>query len=180
MPDHNDVLKFWFETLSGEDWWKKSDALDQRIKEQFGELLSATVAGECYHWRSSAEGRLAEIIVLDQFSRNIFRDTPASFSQDPMALTLSQQAVSQGDHVKLPSSQAVFTAMPFMHSESAIIHQRALEVFTVIGNPDNLKFEIRHKEIIDRYGRYPHRNAILGRQSSSDELAFLSQPGSSF
>jgi uncharacterized protein (DUF924 family) len=180
MNSYTDVIRFWFEELTPKDWWVKSESLDKKIQSLFGGLLASAAAGECAEWRETADGRLAEIIVLDQFSRNIFRDTTAAFAQDPMALTLSQHAIALGDHRELPSSQAAFTAMPYMHSESRSIHRQAVTVFTEIGNSDNLNFELKHKQIIDRFGRYPHRNAILRRTSTPEEDDFLSQPGSSF
>lgn len=180
MNSEQEIFRFWFEELSPKDWWKKSEELDREIEKRFGRTLKAAALAECYQWRNSAEGRLAEIIVLDQLSRNIYRDRPESFAQDPLALVLAQYAISLNDHRILPSSQAAFVAMPYMHSESPIIHRQAVEVFTQIGKPDTLKFELKHKKIIDQFGRYPHRNRILGRSSSAEEAEFLSTPGSSF
>ncbi|MFT5063996.1 MAG: hypothetical protein ACI91G_001368 [Gammaproteobacteria bacterium] len=143
-------------------------------------MLASVAAGECAEWRETADGRLAEIIVLGQFSRNIFRNTAAALAQDPMALTLSQHAIALGDHRALLSSRAAFTTMPYMHSESRSIHPQAVTAFTEIGNSDNLNFKLKHKEIIDRFGRHPHRNPILRRTSTREEEDFLSHPGSSF
>lgn len=174
------VIHFWFEELSPKDHWRKDAALDEHIKHTFGTCLEAAKRGELWTWRSSPQGRLAEIIVLDQFSRNIFRDSAESFAADGMALILAQEAHANGAAQKLPPEQQSFLYMPYMHSESADIHQQALQVFAQPGLENNLDFEHRHKEIIDRFGRYPHRNAILGRVSSEQELAFLAEPGSSF
>ena len=135
---------------------------------------------ELWTWRETAEGRLAEIIVLDQFSRNLFRDHPASFAQDPLALSLAQEAVRLGLDQQLAPDQRCFMYMPFMHSESKIIHAQALQLFEALGNPMNLDFELKHKTIIDRFGRYPHRNQILERESTPEEVEFLTQPNSSF
>jgi uncharacterized protein (DUF924 family) len=118
--------------------------------------------------------------VLDQFSRNVYRDTPRAFAQDALALVLAQELVASGLDSALPAAQRVFAYMPYMHSESALVHTQAVALFTQLGIQDNLNFELRHKAIIDRFGRYPHRNAVLGRSSSAEELAFLSEPGSSF
>jgi uncharacterized protein (DUF924 family) len=118
--------------------------------------------------------------VLDQFSRNVYRDTPRAFAQDALALVLAQELVASGQDRSLPEAQRVFAYMPYMHSESALVHTQAVALFTQLGIQDNLNFELRHKAIIDRFGRYPHRNAILGRTSSAEELSFLSEPGSSF
>ncbi|MFI7918815.1 DUF924 family protein, partial [Acinetobacter baumannii] len=116
-----------------------------------------------WSWRKTPEGRLAEIIVLDQFSRNIYRDQPESFAYDGLALALSQEAISLQLDAQLNPEQRSFLYMPFMHSESKLIHEFALKLFQRLGNEINLSFEKKHKVIIDRFGRYPHRNAILGR-----------------
>ncbi|MGM0563811.1 MAG: DUF924 family protein [Pseudomonadota bacterium] len=176
----DDVLQFWFHELSPKDWWKKDRALDQKISEQFGDLHTQAAAGELVDWRASARGRLAEILVLDQFSRNIFRDQPGAFACDTMALVLAQEAVSGGRDRELSVQEQRFLYMPYMHSESVAIHEHALRLFDQPGMEDALKFEIRHKDIIDRFGRYPHRNKILGRTSTPEEIEFLKQPGSSF
>ena len=131
-------------------------------------------------WRDTPHGRLAEIIVLDQFSRNLFRNSAKAFAQDGMALVLAQEAVRSGADAALMPQERVFLYMPYMHSESAAIHQTAVELFTRNGISDNLDYELKHKAIIDRFGRYPHRNAVLGRTSTPGEIAFLQEPGSSF
>ncbi|MFV7771761.1 DUF924 family protein [Shewanella marisflavi] len=177
-PD--EILKFWFEEIEPKAWFAKDLAFDQGIKTRFGELLTQAINGELYHWRTTPQGRLAEIIVLDQFSRNIHRDTPLAFAADPMALALAQEAVAAGVDKQLQPKQVPFLYMPYMHSESRAIHEVALILFNREGAENNLAFEQRHKAIIDRFGRYPHRNAILGRQSTEEELAFLAEPGSSF
>jgi uncharacterized protein (DUF924 family) len=123
---------------------------------------------------------LAEIIVLDQFSRNVYRDTPAAFAQDSLALALSQEAVQSGALNALTETERTFLLMPYMHSESRAIHVQAERLFKVHAPATNYDFELKHKLIIDRFGRYPHRNAILGRASTPEELVFLEQPGSSF
>jgi len=133
-----------------------------------------------FDWRSNALGRLAEIIVLDQFSRNIFRDQSSAFAWDAQALVLAQEAVTAGALEQLESSQQAFLIMPYMHSESKMIHEQAIKLFSRPGLEFNLDFEKRHKVIIDRFGRYPHRNEILGRQSTAEEQEFLKQPGSAF
>jgi uncharacterized protein (DUF924 family) len=118
--------------------------------------------------------------VLDQFSRNIYRDQPKSFAFDGMALVLSQQAIDNDDDKKLDQQKRLFMYMPYMHSESKVIHQQAVVLFQRLGLEGNLEFELKHKAIIDRFGRYPHRNTILGRQSTEQEIEFLQQPDSSF
>lgn len=177
---YQQILEFWFEQLKPANWWEKNLKLDEEIGQRFADLHRQAASGELWHWRSSAEGRLAEVIILDQFSRNIYRDQPESFAQDGMALALAQEAISLGMDQSLPVVQRSFLYMPFMHSESLAIHDRAVELFTVPGMESSLDFEHRHRDIILRFGRYPHRNAILQRPSTDEERAFLRQPGSSF
>ena len=174
------VLHFWFDELSAAQHFAKDAALDAAIAQRFGPTLEAAARGELSGWRASTPGRLAEIVVLDQFSRNVWRDTPRAFAQDALTLALAQELVASGQDRSLPTAQRVFAYMPYMHSESALIHEQALKLFAQPGMENNLDIERRHKAIIDRFGRYPHRNAILGRQSTPEELAFLSEPGSSF
>lgn len=177
---YKDVIKFWFEDINPAKWWIKDSEFDQTIITRFSELHQRAIAGELFHWRRSAEGRLAEIIILDQFSRNMFRDTPRAFFYDNMALVLAQEAIAFGADKELSQLQCSFVYLPFMHSESAIIHQQA--VFLYQGNDiqTNLDFELQHQAIIEQFGRYPHRNTILGRESTVEELAFLDTPDSSF
>ncbi|MDH4571516.1 DUF924 family protein [Salinicola acroporae] len=174
------VLDFWFETLTPKEWFRKDADLDRTIAERFGDTLAAAAHCECWQWRETPAGRLAEIIVQDQFSRNVHRDTPGAFAQDPLALALAQELIARGEDAELPVAQRIFAYMPFMHSESLAIHARAVALFDVPGMETQLDYEHRHREIIERFGRYPHRNAILGRESTPEEVAFLRQPGSAF
>jgi uncharacterized protein (DUF924 family) len=175
-----DVLTFWFEETKPEMWWVADRAFDDLLRKRFLGLLSAAAQGELYAWRSGARGRLAEIIVLDQFSRNIYRNTPQAFSQDAAALILAQEAVAADAFKALAPVERAFLLMPYTHSESRAIHVQAEALFRQFAPPDNYEFERRHKAIIDRFGRYPHRNRILSRESTPEELEFLEQPGSSF
>ncbi len=177
---YQEILKFWFEEVDQSLWWSKDDNFDQIIIEKFSELHSRAVRCELYEWRRVAEGRLAEIIVLDQFSRNMFRDSALSFAYDPLALALSQEAISVGADKKLSPIQRTFLYLPFMHSESLEIHKIAVGLYQNNGIQRNLDFEIKHKAIIEKFGRYPHRNKILGRVSTEEEIEFLKQPGSRF
>lgn len=174
------VLKFWFEELSPQQQFVKDPALDETIRVRFSAVLEAAARGELFEWRQSARGRLAEIVVLDQFSRNVYRDTPRAFAQDAVALVLAQELVASGLDRELPTAQRAFAYLPYMHSESLQIHEHALVLYGVPGLEGTLQFELRHKVILERFGRYPHRNAILGRPSTSEELAFLQEAGSSF
>ena len=156
-------------------------AFDAAIVARFADVHTAAARSELYEWRREPRGRLAEIIVLDQFSRNIFRASAKAFAYDTMALVLAQEAVAGSHDRSLQPQERAFLYMPFMHSESESIHAWALDLFGESGiDDDNFKFELKHKAIVDRFGRYPHRNAILGRTSSAEELEFLKQPGSSF
>ena len=174
------ILHFWFTKLTPQQHFAKDAALDETIRTRFGATLEAAAQCELFAWRATPEGRLAEILVLDQFSRNVWRDTPRAFAQDALALALAQELVACGLDRSLPTAQRIFAYMPYMHSESALVHAQAIALFAQPGMETNLDFELRHKAIIDRFGRYPHRNAILGRHSSPEELVFLSGPGSSF
>lgn len=180
LLDSKDVLHFWFTEIDKALWFRKDADFDHMLRDRFGDLHLQASQGELVAWRDCAHGRLAEIIVLDQFSRNLFRDSARAFAQDGMALVLAQEAVRIGADAELSPQERVFLYMPYMHSESPVIHMAAVELFIQNGIPDNLDYELKHKAIIDRFGRYPHRNAILGRESSPEELAFLAQPGSSF
>ena len=175
-----EILRFWFEETDPKAWWTVDPAFDTRLRERFGALLDQAARGELYAWRETPGGRLAEVIVLDQFSRNIHRETPRAFAQDPMALVLAQEAVAAAAPAQLTPIQRSFLYMPYMHSESPLIHTVAERLFRENGLEDNTRFELLHKAIVDRFGRYPHRNAVLGRVSSSEELVFLKEPGSRF
>jgi uncharacterized protein (DUF924 family) len=175
-----DIIKFWFEELETSQWYKKDENLDNEMRERFMQVHSQATVGELFLWRKTPTGRLAEIIVLDQFSRNMFRGDPRSFSSDPLALVLAQEAVSIGADQELTDTQKSFLYMPYMHSESQVIHEESVRLFTEAGLKDNLDFEFKHKVIIDRFGRYPHRNEVLGRTSTPEEIEFLKGPHSSF
>jgi uncharacterized protein (DUF924 family) len=174
------VLAFWFEEIQPQSWWATDTAFDEWVRQRYLGLLQRVAQGELYLWRSSPEGRLAEILVLDQFSRNIHRNTARAFSQDPIALVLAQEAVARDAHLQLSSTECTFMLMPYMHSESRLVHVQAEKLFREFAPTDNLDFELRHKAIIDRFGRYPHRNEVLGRTSTPEEIEFLRRPGSSF
>lgn len=167
------ILRFWFEELTEADWFSKNDELDEMIRHRFISCLHMARRGELFSWRESPAGRLAEILVLDQFSRNIYRGRPESFQNDSMALILAQEMIFHKLDMELEPQKRSFAYMPLMHSESKIIHETALELFRTLNNSDNLKYELLHKEIIDRFGRYPHRNKILERPSTPEEAEFL-------
>mgnify|MGYP006124205579 CR=1 FL=1 len=173
-----EVLEFWFEELTPQQWYKKDPELDHLIGQRFGPTLDGGSKGELSGWRDTLPGRLAEIIVLDQFSRNIYRDQPQAFASDPVALVLAQEAITRCDVIELPVVRRTFLYMPFMHSESLVVHDWAVRLFTELGSEDNLNYEHKHRDIIKQFGRYPHRNAILVRASTEQELEFLrANPG---
>jgi uncharacterized protein (DUF924 family) len=178
--DPGEILNFWFVEITPKQWWDKSEDFDELIRSRFGSVHKAALACECYDWRKNAEGRLAEIIVLDQFSRNIYRNHANAFASDALALALAQTAVIAGADRDLVLDRRTFLYMPYMHSESSVIHQIALTLFNAPGMENNYDFELRHKKIIDRFGRYPHRNSILGRDSTPEEIEFLKTAGSAF
>ena len=186
------VLDFWFDKDNEQYWFEQSHEFDQQIKERFGKIWQAAKQGECVTWRISEAatdcnssitalaGRLAEIIVLDQFSRNLCRNKAEAFAQDGMALVLAQEVILQPHFSTLPMTWRKFAIMPFMHSESLRIHSRYLPLFEQLDDAITLDFQQQHKEIIEQFGRYPHRNNTLDRESTDEEEAFLQQWNSSF
>lgn len=180
LMSYESIIEFWFDEIDSGYWWKKDDTFDHFVHNRFEDLHVSARRCELFDWRVEPLGRLAEIIILDQFSRMIYRDQPLAFSFDSLALALAQEAIASKANLLLDIDQKVFLYLPFMHSESPHIHKLAMELFSEPGMKSNLEFERKHKVIIDRFGRYPHRNAILGRQSTPEELKFLKRPGSFF
>ena len=180
LASPDEIVAFWFDELAPRDWFRKSTALDRRIAQRFGATLTVAAQSGLKRWRTRPIGRLAEILVLDQFSRNIHRDTPQAFANDSEALALAREAIAAGDDNVLTRQQCAFLYMPFMHSEALVDHGVALRLYKSLGLAGHLKAERQHYAIIERFGRYPHRNALLGRQSTPAEKAFLREPGSSF
>lgn len=174
------VLDFWFNEETKPFWFAKSEEFDRQIREQFYDLWQQAAQAELSHWRETVQGRLAEIIVLDQFSRNLHRDSALAFAQDNMAIALAQEAIKQPEFKTMSVRERHFMLMPLMHSESKIIHAQAVPLFEEFCPQEAVDFELKHKVIIDRFGRYPHRNSVLGRESTAEEIEFLTQPGSSF
>ena len=167
------VLEYWCTTLSAAERFGGGAAIDQAIRERFADTHAAVAAGECWKYRTNARAALAEVIVLDQFSRHIFRGTADAFAYDGQALVLAQHMIAQGFDRELSSAERLFCYLPFMHSESGAIHADALPLFESLGDAEALKYEHIHKDIIDRFGRYPHRNEVLGRQSTPEEETYL-------
>ncbi|WP_062270928.1 DUF924 family protein [Endozoicomonas arenosclerae] len=195
MKSFQEVLDFWFEgeplgDVQMSRWWKKNEAQDRLIENEFGDLPDKVQSGMCDEWLESPEGRLAAIITLDQFPRNIYRGDSKSFYYDALALSLSGEGVKLGQFSQLPELMQAFFVMPFMHSESLEDQQQCIQLFEKILSgakehykpylAGSLEFAIKHRDIVARFGRFPHRNLVLGRESTGEELSFLEQPGSSF
>jgi uncharacterized protein (DUF924 family) len=176
----DDILSFWFRDIEQSQWWVKDLAFDKLIIDKFSAIHLAANSCELFEWRATPKGRLAEIIVLDQFSRNMYRDTPRSFSSDSLALALAQEAITVGANNDLSAGERNFLYMPFMHSESIAIHEVAVKLYLENGVDSSIDFEKKHKIIIEKFGRYPHRNKILNRKSNNEEIEFLTQANSSF
>ena len=175
-----EVLKFWFDELSPDDWFKSDETVDSHIRERFGELHEALQEQVPQSWRSDARAYLAAVIVLDQFPRNMYRGASRAFATDDAALSLAKEALVRGFDRELSIVERKFLYMPFEHSENSAEQARSIELFGTLGNELDLDYARRHKEIIDRFGRFPHRNAALGRISSPEEIEFIKEPGSSF
>jgi len=196
-----EILNFWFGNLKENEipseeyrkkWWIKDYENDKRIKDSFGGYLDLAIKGELYGWKKTPQGTLALILLFDQFTRNIFRDTAEAFSQDQNALEICINGIKKGFDLKLHPVQRIFYYMPLMHSEDMSIQKKSIQSFSNLANqvinPEpiakmvsgSFEFAMKHYEIVKRFGRYPHRNAILGRKSTLEEIEFLSEPGSSF
>jgi uncharacterized protein (DUF924 family) len=189
------ILQFWFgeagSTLSTtysqqrQLWFSKQSERDTTIRERFGAIHKQAMAGELDAWQDQALSCLALIVVLDQFSRNMFRDTPQAFASDSKALSLAQHAVEQGFDQELHPLQRIFLYLPFEHSESLEDQAQSVELFDLLGQEmpeltDVVLYARRHQDVIKQFGRFPHRNEILGRDTTPEEAEFLTQPGSSF
>jgi uncharacterized protein (DUF924 family) len=189
-----DVLAFWFGAGWPEEppseacrqrWWKKSKAFDEEIRQRFGDTHAEASAGKLAHWADTPSGCLALVIVLDQFSRNLHRDDPRAWAADATAQRYARAAVDRGADRDLPPHGRAFLYMPFMHAEDRDLQAHSCALFETLGkdHPELAaisKYAVQHREIVDRFGRFPHRNAALGRASTPEELEFLKEPGSSF
>lgn len=165
-------MRFWFEQSQPAQWWRKDPAFDAQIGQRFGELHQRALAGQLNHWAETPASCLALIIVLDQFSRNLHRGEACAFAGDEQALTLCLQALERGWHKNIISTHYQFLCMPLMHSEDQKMQEKSLQMFTGTGSE---KAALAHKAIIDRFGRYPHRNAALGRVNTAAERQFLQE-----
>jgi uncharacterized protein (DUF924 family) len=190
MHMQDEILDFWFGPRGSAEhgksralWFRKDSTVDQGIHARFGGAVETALAGGFGNW-STPRGALARVLLLDQFTRNIYRDTPKAFAGDSLALGISQAAVANRDDGQLIPVERWFLYMPFEHAEDRATQQTSLELFTRLrdetGLSDPLKWAVSHAEVIRRFGRYPHRNAILGRASTEEEVGFLARAGSRF
>ena len=175
-----DVLAFWFGTVKPEQRFAKDETLDAEIGQRFGDLHARLSRHVPESWLDNPEDLLAAVIVLDQFSRNLYRTDSRAYASDPVALNLARLALRRGYDELLGPDERQFLYMPFMHSEDADDQDRCVELMEESGNAEATDYARRHKAIIERFGRFPHRNMVLGRESSAEEAEFLTQPGSSF
>jgi uncharacterized protein (DUF924 family) len=175
-----EVLKFWFEQTAPDQWFEKDPTFDASIRQRFLGLHEILVSRANNGLLVDAQTALAAVIVLDQMSRNMFRDTPRAFATDPRALWISQAAIVRGFDADLTKDQRMFLYLPFEHSEDRQTQARSAALMASLGDPELQKWAEAHRAIVDRFGRFPHRNSVLGRISTPEETEFLKQPGSSF
>jgi len=199
MANADEIVDFWFGQVEGpydidasrqSMWWKKDAEVDRTIRERFGDAIEGALRGELDDWAETAKGRLALILLLDQMTRNAFRDTPRAFEGDPKAEALALEGIDRGHDRELPYVQRAFLYMPLMHAEDRECQKRSVASFEAMAEevPEEHRspyasfadFARRHAAIVERFGRYPHRNAILGRHTTPGEAAFLEEPGSGF
>jgi uncharacterized protein (DUF924 family) len=173
MKTADDVLKFWFVEHGQPDWFGAKPEFDALIASEFAETHAAVARGEAWRWRTTPSGRLAEIIVLDQFSRQLFRGRPEAFAFDPMALALAQEAVAGGHHNFLPLPERTFMLLPYQHSESAAVQAESIRLHLAIGVPEIMKYVEGHAQCVARFGRFPKRNAALGRINTPAEAEYI-------
>jgi len=174
------VLDFWFSETQPRQWFVKDPAFDAEITHRFADIHTRAQAGDLDAWGDLSEGALALVVVLDQFPRNMFRNSPESFATDAQALAIAKRAIDAGFDQQVTERQRSFFYLPFEHSEDVHDQERSIALFRALGNTDLLDWAQKHKIIIDRFGRFPHRNAVLGRVSNAEEEDFLAQAGSSF
>ena len=186
-PLARDILEFWFGALphaARATWFRKDPTFDAAIRDRFGDAIEAALVGALRDWRGEPRAALAHVLLLDQFTRNAFRDTPRAFAGDDEALLTAVAIVDAGLDPTLDTYERWFLYMPFEHAENLAMQERAIALFTRLkhdsGDATPLDWAEKHAAIVRRFGRYPHRNATLGRESTADEIAFLQQPGSRF
>ncbi len=175
-----DVLQFWFDELGRKSWFAKDDAIDAACRDRFAHLIDEINARPIGDAISSPDHALASVIVLDQFTRNVYRGTPRAFAYDELARAIAKLSIAVGLDVRIPAERRIFLYMPFEHSEAFPDQLRSVELIAALGDEEFTRYAQAHRDVIERFGRFPHRNAILGRPSTDHEIAFLQQPGSAF
>lgn len=173
MSSPDEILTFWFVEHGMEDWFGAKPEFDALIAKRFTEIFESAARGETWRWRTTPQGRLAEIIVLDQFPRQLFRGQARAFATDAMALVLAQELVGGGHHNFLPMPQRMFALLPYQHAESALVQAESVRLHTALGDPEVMKHAEGHARTIQRFGRFPKRNAALGRPSTPDEMDYI-------
>ena len=177
MRTAEDVIQFWFVEHGNDDWFGGKPEFDARLAADFGETHPHVARGEAWQWRKTAEGRLAEIIVLDQFSRQLHRGSGKAFAQDKMALVLAQEAIAQGADQAVEPVRRAFFYLPFMHAESLVIQDEGIGLYEALGDAEQLDYMRNHRDVVGRFGRFPFRNTALGRESTREELAYMAEQG---
>ena len=175
-----EVYSFWFEQLTRKDWFEKNDALDEAMRRHFAATHLCLARGELDTWRGTPQDRLSAVIVLDQLSRNLYRETPLAFAADWLALREAKLAIEAGADMALGTDERCFLYLPFEHSEVLAEQDRSVGLFTLLGDKEYLEYAERHRSVVREFSRFPHRNALLGRESTAAELEYLSKPGAGF
>jgi len=175
-----EIVNFWFGECTPDQWFRKDPEFDEVLKNRFSEILEIALEGRLDSWSNSETGCLALILLLDQFTRNIFRDNHRAFSGDEKALELSFKCIENGYLENGDMKKCHFMLLPMMHSEEISVQNSSLPLFKNLNDKNIYNFALKHREIIKRFGRFPHRNSVLGRKSSVAEKEFLKQPGSTF
>ena len=175
-----DILKFWFEECEQKHWWVKDPAFDAMVRDRFGALVEQAASGKLDHWLETADGSRALIILLDQFTRNIFRGSAKVFEADEKARAIARHALENGFDDGLNRHEKNFLYLPFEHSEDLGDQEESCRLIAAAGSEGYLKFAHAHKDIIAKFGRFPHRNKTLGRTNTPEEEEYLSKPGSGF
>ncbi len=174
------VLHFWFVEHGEADWFGTKPEFDALLARRFTDTHAAVARGEASWWRSTTSGRLAEILVLDQFSRQLFRKRPEAYASDAMALERARELVASGGHLELEPRRRMFAYLPYMHSEDLAVHEEAMPLFLAFGSEEFTKYELAHQETLKRFGRYPYRNEPLGRASTPEELEYMASGNGMF
>lgn len=180
MSEQDVVLSFWFSPAAQKHWFARSEAFDAQVREELGPLHERARKKELEAWRNDPEGALAMVILFDQVPRNLHRNSAQAFATDGLALEVAREAIARGFDQAVDAARRFFYYLPFEHAEDAAVQAESVRLIEGLGNAYYTQYAIKHREIIDRFGRFPHRNAVLGRTSTPEEIEFLKTPGSSF